>query len=161
MSCHSSRLISATMVSTLVRAIVALWLSPSITGVLATQPGVGSQAETNARGQNKALSQYTREIHYQCQNIQILPLRNTENIPPAPGRPEDRFALEHSEINVTDLQPRPPPPARLIASCGSRSRRRWTELPLDNCLGWDAAGERLIAQQKYGYSHPFAVHRRY
>ena len=146
------------MFDTLVTSIVALCLSVSITGGLATQPGVDVQSATNRGGQQRPLNQYTRDIHDQCRNIQVLPLRSIQNIPPAPGRPEDRFALEHSEINVTDLQPPPLPPARLVASCGSPHRRRWTEVCLDNCLGWDAAGERLIAQPKYSHSHPFAVH---
>ncbi|OGM46166.1 hypothetical protein ABOM_004950 [Aspergillus bombycis] len=133
------------MLKTMITTIVALCLSVSVPEVLATSPGVGVQAGTTGDR-----SQYTREIHDQCQNIRVLPLRSLQNIPPISGRPDDILALEDSGINVTDIQPRPPPPARLVASCGSPNRRRSTELRLDNCLGWDAAGERLIAQQN-GY----------
>ncbi|KAB8262216.1 hypothetical protein BDV32DRAFT_26607 [Aspergillus pseudonomiae] len=144
------------MVKTLATAAIALCLSVWVLRVLATPPGVGVGDRPNQHR-----SQHTREIHDQRQNTWILPLRYLENIPPISGRSGDVMALEDSGINVTDIQRRPAPPVRLVASCGSPSRRRFTELRLDNCLGWNPAAERFIAQQKYSSSRPVTMHRGY
>ncbi|KAE8373936.1 hypothetical protein BDV26DRAFT_296489 [Aspergillus bertholletiae] len=143
------------MFNPLTVAIIALCLSASVTGTLDTNPEVGAPAGRNGENLNSNLGQYTREIHDQCENIRILPLRRIQNIPPAPGRPDNRFTFKDDGFNGTGFQPRPTPPARLIAHCGPPNRRRLTELRLDQCLGWDTAGERLVAQQKY--RHPVSL----
>ncbi|KAE8153668.1 hypothetical protein BDV25DRAFT_136608 [Aspergillus avenaceus] len=107
-----------------------------------------------------------RYINEACRRVSVIPTQDVSNAPPEPSRtgPNAREDPPRREINRRDLHsnsskiiaPRlqPPtqntaagPPVQLQARClPARDPRGYvrSSIPLNDCLAWDAANERLI-----------------